>query len=182
MNEKVNVLIQTAKEAGASGAVYLDAANVVLDPQFREICRSNSCGLYGKCYSCPPDLGDLEELMNRIRQYPHAMLYQTIAPLEDSFDFEGMMEAGAAHSRLSSRIHQQLKSILQQEYFHLSTGCRLCETCAKEDGLPCRHPELVLGAMEGCGVDVYQTVKDTELKYINGVNTVTYFGLILFTE
>ena len=182
MNEKANVLIQMAKEEGASGAIYLDAGRVVLDPQFREICRSNSCGRYGRCYTCPPDIGELDELMNRIRQYPHAMLYQTVAPLEDSFDFEGMMEAGAAHSQLGKRIHLKLRDILKQEYFHLASGCRLCETCAKVDNLPCRHPDLALLAMEGCGVDVYQTVKDTQLKYINGVNTVTYFGLILFTE
>ena len=182
MNEMANALIQMAKEVGASGAVNLDARNIVLDPQFREICRSNSCGRYGRCYTCPPDLGDLDELMKRIRQYPCAVLYQTIAPLEDSFDFEGMMEAGAEHSQLGVRIHRKLKSMLGQEFFHLSSGCHLCEVCAKVENLPCRHPEWALPAMEGCGVDVYQTVKDTELKYINGVNTVTYFGLILFTE
>ena len=36
--------------------------------------------------------------------------------------------------------------------------------------------------MEGAGIDVYNTVKDTPLKYINGANTVTYFGLVLFEE
>ena len=51
-----------------------------------------------------------------------------------------------------------------------------------EDQQPCRHPDTALGAMEGYGMDVYQTVKNTELKYTNGQNTVTYFGIILFTE
>ena len=36
--------------------------------------------------------------------------------------------------------------------------------------------------MEGAGVDVYNTVKDTPLRYINGQNTVTYFGMVLFGE
>ena len=34
--------------------------------------------------------------------------------------------------------------------------------------------------MEGYGIDVYQTSKPTELKYINGQNTVTFFGIVLF--
>ena len=36
--------------------------------------------------------------------------------------------------------------------------------------------------MEAAGVDVYNTTRDTPLKYINGQNTVTYFGLVLFDE
>ena len=34
--------------------------------------------------------------------------------------------------------------------------------------------------MEGYGIDVYNTCKPTALKYINGQNTVTYFGIVLF--
>lgn len=59
-------------------------------------------------------------------------------------------------------------------------GCRLCRVCAKRDNQPCRHPEAALTSLECCGIDVYHTTKDTDLKYINGTNTVTYFGMVLF--
>jgi len=36
--------------------------------------------------------------------------------------------------------------------------------------------------LEGYGVDVYSTTKDTPLAYINGENTVTYFGAVFFAE
>jgi hypothetical protein len=39
-----------------------------------------------------------------------------------------------------------------------------------------------LASVESYGVDVYKTTKDTNLKYINGPNTVTFFGLVLFKE
>ena len=55
MNEMANALIQMAKEAGASGATYLNAENIVLDPQFREICRRG--GLVGINF-CKDHLGD----------------------------------------------------------------------------------------------------------------------------
>ena len=58
-------------------------------------------------------------------------------------------------------------------------GCRLCPRCAKVDDQPCRHPDRALPPMEGAGIDVYRTTKSTDLKYINGPNTVTYFGLLL---
>ena len=71
--------------------------------------------------------------------------------------------------------------LLPENALHLSCGgCRLCQRCAKEDGEPCRMPEKAMSSLEGYCVDVYNTTKDTPLKYINGQNTVTYFGAILF--
>ena len=57
-------------------------------------------------------------------------------------------------------------------------GCRLCERCAKLDDEPCRMPDKAMTSLEACGVDVYNTTKKTELKYINGQNTVTFFGAV----
>ena len=49
-------------------------------------------------------------------------------------------------------------------------------------GLLYRHPDRALPPMEGAGIDVYKTTKSTDLKYINGANTVTFFGLLLYKE
>lgn len=180
--EKVNQLLSLAKEAGASGAEYFPGERIVLNAQFRDICRTNACGRYGRCYMCPPDIGPVEDNMKLLRSFPNVIVYQSISPLEDSFDFEGMMEAGERHGHISGRIHLALKDLLTEPYLHLSSGCRLCARCAKMDDLPCRHPDIALGAVEGHGVDVYQTVKDSSLKYVNGENTVTYFGMLFYTE
>ena len=171
-------LIELALEAGASKATLIDADSIVTSASFRDICKSNGCGMYGRCWMCPPDIGDIDLLMAELKRYEHGLLYQSIASIEDSFDFEGMQEAGVSHAQLSQRIEAAFPVA---PHLHLSCGgCRLCERCAKMDALPCRHPDKALPPMEGYGIDVYQTVKDTELKYINGQNTVTFFGVVLF--
>ena len=175
-------LLALAVEAGAGGAEYFRGEEIVRNPVFRDICRTNACGRYGRCYMCPPDIGDIEEAMEKIRTFPHVIVYQSISHLEDSFDFEGMMEAGERHGHISGRFHLAVKDLLTQPWLHLSSGCRLCARCAKMDDLPCRHPEIALGAVEGYGVDVYQTVKNSSLKYVNGENTVTYFGMLFYRE
>ena len=180
--ELAKELESMAVECGAFKATTIPAEQIVLDTQFRDICKSNGCGRYGRCYQCPPDIGQITELMERVREYPYALLYQSVTEIEDSFDFEGMMDAAKEHSLMSQRIGEKLPKILAGNYLHLSSGCRLCDRCAKVDGLPCRYPEKALPAVEGYGVDVYQTVKNTQLKYINGENTVTYFGAILFDK
>ena len=179
----MEALIQVALSAGAAKAVGITAEQIAYDRAFREICEHNQCGCYGKCWVCPPEIGEIDDLINRVRSYPRGVLYQTIGTLEDSFDVEGMFAAGANHAQVSSRIQKQLPQLLKKPFLHLGCGgCHLCETCAKRTGESCRHPEYALPAMEGYGIDVYNTTKDTPLHYINGTNTVTYFGLVLFTE
>jgi len=177
------LLIQAALTAGAAGAAALSGADIVYSETFRDICRANQCGGYGRCWMCPPDIGEIGELIAKAKSFPHAVLYQTIGTLEDSFDVEGMFEAGANHAKVSQRLNRELRALLKAPYLHLGCGgCHLCETCARRTNEPCRHPQDALPAMEGCGIDVYNTTLATPLKYINGTNTVTYFGLVLFSE
>ncbi len=173
-------IIHTALQCGAKKAALIPADAVVLDASFRDVCATNSCGCYGRCWMCPPDIGGIQQLMAKVRRHERALLYQTIAQIEDSFDIEGMLEAGRVHAQVSQRIEAAVRPLLD-EHLHLSCGgCHLCERCAKADALPCRHPDAALPPMEGYGIDVYRTVKPTGLKYINGQNTVTYFGIVLY--
>ena len=159
-------LVKLALENGATKAAVIPQDAIVLSATFFDICKANQCGNFGKCWMCPPDVGPIEELMARVRSYPKGLLYQTISALEDSFDIEGAARAAGIGER-----------------FHLSAGgCRLCPECAKKEDQPCRHPDRALPPMEGAGIDVYKTTKSTDLKYINGANTVTFFGLLLYKE
>ena len=179
----MEALIQGALDAGAAGAALIDAGQVVYSESFRQICERNQCGCYGKCWVCPPEIGEIRELIAAAKAYPRGLLYQTIGTLEDSFDVDGMFAAGANHAQVSKKLHKRLPNLLKNTFLHLGCGgCHLCESCAKRTDDPCRHPEYALSAMEGYGIDVYNTTLTTPLNYINGANTVTYFGLVLFTE
>jgi len=172
-------LIDAALAAGAAKATVIPVEQIVLSADFYKICESNGCGNFGRCWMCPPYLGHIEDLMAKVRTYGHGLLYQTIAEIEDSFDIEGMFDAGRDHALLSQRLEKDAS--LPAGHLHLSCGgCRLCERCAKKDDQPCRFPDQAMASMEGYGIDVYNTTKGTELKYINGANTVTYFGIVLF--
>ena len=173
-------LIALALQSGAKKAAVIDVQDIVLSASFRDICAGNACGKYGRCWMCPPDIGEIDALMAELRTYEHGLLYQTIYEIEDSFDIEGMGEASRSHAKVSQRVNDAVKPLLGN-CLHLSCGgCNLCERCAKMDGLPCRMPDKTLPPMEGYGIDVYNTCKPTALKYVNGQNTVTFFGIVLF--
>ena len=176
-------LIALAKSFGFTNAEWIDASQIICDRKFREQCAVNACGVYGKCWMCPPDIGEIDELIAQVKSYKRGLLYQSIFMLEDSFDFEGMQEGGREQSKRSRLLDEALRAEGYEGYLHLSKGgCGVCSPCAKAKGEPCRFPDRALSSLEAYGINVSATVKSTSMKYINGVNTVTYFGIILFRE
>ena len=178
-----DAIVKLALACGAANAAALSVRQVALEAVFRDICKSNACGKYGRCYMCPPDVGEVQPMMEKVRSFRDAVLYQTIHPLEDSFDYEGMVEAGARHAAVSQALQKTLKNLDLPAFLHVSVGgCRVCDVCAKEKDLPCAYPDLAMPSLESYGVDVYNTALHAGLKYINGQNTVTYFGMVLLGE
>jgi predicted metal-binding protein len=176
-----NAIMELALSQGAGKAATLSQKDIVFDTMFRDICKSNGCGNYGKCYMCPPDVGEIGELIEKARAFSNAVMYQAVYAIEDSFDFEGMQEAGKAFNLCARGIQEKTKETFHIPFLHLAAGgCRTCETCAKRDHLPCRSPGYALASLESYGVDVYRTSSCAGLKYTNGANTVTYFGMLLF--
>lgn len=174
-------IARRVEETGAYKAAVIDVRDIVFDAEFRKLCEANACGNYGRCWMCPPDAGDIDALMNEAKSYQKAVVYQTVGTLEDSYDFEGMMEAGAVHNRLSMEINRILEEAGYSDRLHLGAGgCRVCAVCAKRTEEPCRHPELAMASLETYGIAVSKLAESCGMKYINGQNTVTYFGGVFF--
>ncbi len=169
-------------ENGATTVGEVIVPEIHFEPEFRKACESNACGKFGRCWTCPPDIGDVNVLICKAREYQTALVYQTIHDLEDSYDFEGMQEGGDIHNKLAQLVNTKLNQTeLDGKYLHLSAGgCRVCPKCAKEQNTPCRFPDKAMASLEAFGIDVSQLAKLSGMNYINGQDTVTYFGAILY--
>ena len=175
-------LIQTALDRGAHRAGVVDVAAIELDAIYRDMCAANTCGKYGTCWMCPPDVGDIHTLMADLRTYDHALVYQTVGQLEDSFDIEGMAAAAQTHNRLTAALMQAYEPEAFLRHLHLGAGgCHVCAVCAKQEQKPCRFPDRAISSLEAYGIQVSQLAELAGMPYINGQNTVTYFGALFFT-
>ena len=161
---------------------FAKAKDVICDRGFRKACESNACGLYNRCHTCPPCIGDIDVLMSRINKYEDVLVYQTVGEIEDSYDIEGMFEVGDRHRELDLKANEFMKNNYNKDSFlHLGAGgCKICKKCSKIDNEPCRFPDKAMSPLEAYGVSVSQLAEISGLKYINGENTVTYFGAIFF--
>ena len=104
MKQNYEELLEQVRGLGAYRAELIDVEKIRFDRAFRELCEQNACGNYGQCWMCPPDAGDIDELIAEAGSYRRALVYQTVGKLEDSYDFEGMMEAARVHGELSRRL------------------------------------------------------------------------------
>ena len=170
------------EEMGASHAAVVESKEIPFEKAFRSACEQNACGFYNRCWTCPPDAGSIETCMASVKEYPYAVLFQTINPLEDSYDIEGMHDAAVAHNRLTLKVQETFRQIGIFSKVLGAGACGVCPTCTKPEGNPCRFPDLAVTSLEACGINVSKLAKICGLRYINGQNTVTYFGLLLYKE
>ena len=179
--EMFDKLTELALSLGAFRASVIPVEDIETDASFRDLCAANVCGNYGRNWMCPPDAGDIHDHMAALHTYSYALVYQTVSELEDSYDFEGMMDAGVAHNRLMMELRRGIDALALPRVLHLGAGgCRMCEVCAKRTGEACRHPDLAVASLETYGVNVSKLAPAAGMKYINGKDTVTYFGAVLF--
>ena len=99
-----NALVKAALDYGADKAELIAPAKLVCSNSFRAYCEDNLCGFYGKCWSCPPDVGEIEVLTAQLRNYEHIVIYQVISPVEDISNQEEIYTAG---ERLSAPKQQE---------------------------------------------------------------------------
>jgi predicted metal-binding protein len=186
MDNKQNLaerLIAEVQANGAANTAVIPVALVETDTAFRGMCEVNACGMYGKSWMCPPHVGPIETLMAELGTYDRVLVYQTISELEDSYDFEGMQEAGKRHNRLAQKLRSIFAEAGVTDALHLGAGgCRVCEVCAKRSDEPCRFPHLAMTSLEAYGVNVSRLAAAAGMKYINGQDTVTYFGAVFFRQ
>ena len=164
---------------GFDNVKEIKISDIVFEPTLIELCEMNQCGNYGKCYTCPPLIGDMKTLIEKAKSYSHAIVFQKIYKIEDSFDFEGMENA----SKEFSCLVQTVNEIRTTDTLLLGAGgCRLCKRCGAIDGVKCRFPNKAIPSLESYGINVSKLSEKSGMNYINGQNTVTYFGSIFIRE
>ncbi len=174
-----NLIEQKIKDINFNQYAFVDPKAIPFSKEVRDMCAMNSCGRYNTNWQCPPGAGELADLEKRAKGYPEALLFNAVYPLEDSYDFEGMMAAKDKFTQLCSNALAVIKEASPDAYVMGAGGCSLCEQCTYPSE-PCRFPQKAIASMEACGIDVYATSGKFGFQYINGVNTVTYFGIVFF--
>ncbi|MCD8053319.1 MAG: DUF2284 domain-containing protein [Lachnospiraceae bacterium] len=175
---ELQALCEAGERLGFSHVAPLDCATLELRPEVRQMCETNSCHMYGRCWSCPPGCGTLEECRERVSHYEHGLIVQTVGELEDELDGETMMETEARHKETFTAFEKVLRE-KYPEMLVLGAGCcTRCGTCTYPDA-PCRFPKQAFSSMEAYGLLVTQVCQANHLDYYYGPCTISYTSCYL---
>ena len=174
-------LCALAAGSGFTAWAKLDANAIELKQEVRDMCAANSCGQYGRRWSCPPGCGTLAECEETLRAFRGGILVQTCGGIEDGFDFEAMMEIEQAHKAHFSEMHQALLA-RGTEVLALGAGCCThCPKCTYPDA-PCRFPEKAVASMEAFGMVVTEVCRQSGLPYYYGADKMAYTSCFLIKD
>lgn len=172
-------VLSKCKEAGVHEAAVVPVEKIVFSDEVREMCAVNQCGQYGKTWACPPGVGTVEECRERAMKYKNVVVFSTVSNLEDSFDWDGMMDAKKRHEEVSKKVREIFLEDRDDILMLSSEGCQNCKSCTYPDA-PCRFPDQMFPSVESFGIYVNKEASAAGIHYINGANTVTYFSNIFF--
>lgn len=171
-------LLQLAQACGFDHAGPLTVSALEFNPAVREMCAADRCHSYGRCWTCPPGCGTLEEISEKASRYHRGILLQSTGILEDDFDIDTMFETEKRHKKqflaITETVREQYPGCLPMS----SGACSICPDCTYPEA-PCRFPQLAIPSMEAYGLMVSQVCKDSGLQYYYGPKTITYTACIL---
>jgi len=165
-NEVYNLLIQHAITLGCEQAYLISTGSIVVGRWVQLKCRYG-CNEYNKKLTCPPYSPTYDEMKEILKEYNNALLL---------------------HGRLSWQMRYIVTKMEENAFsrgfykaFGLGAGpCKLCETC--DTSSSCIRTQEARPSMEACGIDVFQTVRNINLKIDtlkSKTDEVNIFGLIL---
>jgi len=167
-----------AEKCGFLYTAPLDVSTLEFMQTVRDMCNPTQCENYSKSWSCPPACASLEEMREKVGSFEGGILAQSVGELEDSYDWDGIMEAGARQKQCFAELWGELK----QEYedvLAMGTGvCKICESCTYPDK-PCRFPDRMEVSMEACGLLVNKVCTDNGLAYNYGPNKIAFTSCFL---
>lgn len=152
---------------------------IVFSEQIRDICEGNVCRMFGTTWACPPAVGNLKNCMESCLSYNSIMVFSSKYDITDSFDWEGMVTAHKEFKNVCDKLYTELIKETRDFLLLSNESCIRCKECTYP-ALPCRFPDMLFPSIEGYGIIISDLAKAGGINYINGINTVTYFGAVLY--
>jgi predicted metal-binding protein len=90
MDNPTPKLIARARELGIETCVEFDTFLLKPEQRIRDLCRENKCGKFKNHYMCPPYVGSLASIEEKLLEFRKGILLQYEKPLDVKNDAAGL--------------------------------------------------------------------------------------------
>ena len=158
---------------------WIDPKELEFSERIRWICESE-CPMYGKSWACPPAVGAVQDCREKCCGFEHCLLISTVAEVTDIANLEETLATRAEHEEITNQAAAMMAEQGVTPYVLSSEACAICEHCAYQEGLPCRHPEVLHPCVESHGINVIPLMEAHGIDFQYGSNVVTWLSLLFF--
>jgi predicted metal-binding protein len=167
------------RSIGASDAKIIRSTQVVVRDWVRMKCRFG-CDDYGKRLTCPPFSPTPDEFRRVLAEYRWAVLLKFDAIPSKKVEQTLVYERGI-HDLV---VKMEREAFLKGYYAAFGLAAGPCPNCKECDLKECKHPYIARPSMEGCGVDVFATVRNAgfDIRVVQDKNQKPTFYALLLLE
>jgi len=170
-----------ARQLGIETCYEFDANVLVPTERIRAFCQQNKCGDYGNNYMCPPNVGTLEEMSLKLKEFNSGLLLRYSKSLNVRGDREGVRQTKVDFHNKILQIEGFLgKGESDRIWGMIGGSCGLCDICGVRISEPCPYPDRARTSPEAIGIDVEWLLGKFGLDGGFYKDRVTWTGCILY--
>ncbi|MDR0490616.1 MAG: DUF2284 domain-containing protein [Oscillospiraceae bacterium] len=164
LQENLNRYVKLALDKGISDAAIVHTSQIAVDERVHMKCRFPLCSEYGSCMNCPPNVGSIEQMREKINLYEYAVFLKLAVPVERIAGAAARGEGTEDLKTLYGIINAIESAAFYDGYYFAagfgSASCHfvLCKgvECQAIQGKGCRHRAIAYASMEAVGIDVFR--------------------------
>ena len=180
--DKLDVkILEKAGQMGFTASLVFDARQLIPEQRIRDFCLENKCGHYQGNYMCPPFVGSIQEIQERLKDFRRGILLQYLISLEVKKGNKEIRESRVVFHNKILQLEKFLEDAGIENMWGISGGsCGLCEVCQAKLDEPCLYPDKAKTSLEALGIDVLTLLDKLGLDNKFYPDRITWTGCILF--
>jgi len=174
-------IISYIKALGATNCRFIPSNLLVPDEKIRKYCYENVCGCYNKHLTCPPNIGTIAEIKERLAGFNNVILIQYSENIDVQNDKSGLIRTKLKLHDIILKTEKYLEGFFKAEdlWGMIGGNCSLCDECAGFIGEECRYPDKARTSMEAIGIDVIAILKSLNLDSAFHKDMIIWTGAVL---
>lgn len=180
MNTTIEKIVEVLKESDIVEYAFLKQSDMEYSLRMRESCQW--CPNFNQRWSCPPNIGAIDENIKKCQSYEYALLLSGYARIKDETIEKSGEETYVLSRRKKNPLYMEIKEKIQEitgsSALALTTFCTVCKKCALPE--PCRFPEKATCSVESHGIRMVHMMEKLKFTRYSDKNGYTCIALILF--
>lgn len=164
MNNRPEILITVAQQAGASDAGFVVPDKLIVDEKLAACCRNPRCPNYGLSPSCPPHVPGPDAMREWLATAEYALAVKIEVPQSVLLSAERLEVMRLLHEIVAEVEGKAVELGFEKSRSFAGGSCKTTFCSEHKDcrflaGKDCRNPQSARPSMSGFGINVAEMMK-----------------------